>query len=61
MPPDYIVGHWTDELWQLMVGKMIERHEAQAEKIKHPNRKRVSEQELFLAAGPSIKVVKRGD
>jgi len=44
-----------------MVGKMIERHEAQAEKIKHPNRKRVSEQELFLAAGPSIKVVKRGD
>lgn len=27
VPPDYIVDHWTDELFDLMVGKLIARRE----------------------------------
>jgi len=64
--PEYILDNWTDELFDLMVVKMIERKEAQVrssgENSGKPADGSVSAEALSVASGGMIKVVnKSGD
>ncbi|MDV2988575.1 MAG: hypothetical protein P3T54_00215 [Dehalogenimonas sp.] len=60
--PDYIVRNWTDELLDLMVRKLVERKEREAEMYRNKGGgsgdNLVSEEELFSQFGDSLKVVK---
>lgn len=60
--PDYIVNHWTDELLDLMIEKLAERKEREAQAVQShgdPGGHKVSASELFADAGPGlIKIIK---
>ena len=58
LPPDYILGNWTDEMLELMVEKLVERKKRETEAISgRPSGRVVSDDQFFREAG--IKVVKR--
>lgn len=59
--PDYIVSNWTDELFNLMVEKLIERKKRERLGSSTPlrNQGMVSDKELFARAGHLIKVEKK--
>ena len=57
MPPDYILGNWTDEMLELMIEKLVERKKREAEAISGRQKHKVPDDQLFREAG--IKVVKR--
>ncbi len=64
LPPDYIVNNWTDELLDLMLGKLVERkaREVQARQpasLGDPGGHKVPDSVLFARAGNLIKVVKQ--
>jgi len=59
--PDYIVNNWTDELFDLMVEKLIARHERESRALGRPGPTKVSDKELFSRASNLIKEVKSGD
>jgi len=63
--PEYILANWTDELFDLMVAKMIERKEAQVRLSgadgEEPVDDTVSADALSVASGGLIKVVNSGD
>ena len=60
--PDYILDHWTDELFNLMVGKLSERKEREVDAIKgrSSSAPKVSDKFLFKQASNMIEV-KRGN
>ena len=59
--PDYILDHWTDELFNLMVEKLAERKEREANAIKgRSSSPKVSDEFLFKQASNMIEV-KRGN
>ena len=51
--PDYIINNWTDELFNLMVDKLVERKERENRDL--GGKRKVSENELFSKAGHLIK------
>lgn len=55
LAPDYIIDNWTDELFDLMVEKLIERKKKQ---VGSSEIDKVSDKELFASAGNLIKVVR---
>ena len=55
LPPDYIVTHWTDELFDLMLEKLTER-----KKGKPPTDNTVSVETLAAQSRGMIEVVKKG-
>ena len=57
LSPDYIVNNWTDELFALMVDKLVER-KAGRESREPPGTQKVSPEELFRVMGKNVKVVK---
>jgi len=61
LPPDYIVNNWTDELFDLMTEKLVERKTRETSRpSEHTSgRNMVSDRSLFLKAGHLIKVEKR--
>jgi len=62
LPPDYIVNNWTDELLDLMVGKLIERKQRETEAMESqsqtPKDHLVPIETLSAMSGGLIKVVK---
>ena len=63
MTPDYIVTHWTHELLDLMVTKMVDRKRRERDANQRSNNKsgevsEVSDTELFKRMGKLVKVVK---
>lgn len=60
--PDYIVNNWTDELLDLMLGKLAERRkrEVQAMRPGDSGGHKVPDNILFAHAKNLIKVVKKG-
>jgi len=56
LPPDYIVDHWTNELLELMITKMVERRRALTGRkpVTKPGDRRVSEDVLFMNASKFI-------
>jgi len=46
--PDYITNNWTDELFDLMVEKLIERKNRETSAIKNPE-KPVESEQMFKA------------
>ncbi len=60
--PDYIINNWTDELFNLMVEKLVERkgREVDAIKSRSSGETRVPDKALFQKASNMIEV-KRGD
>jgi hypothetical protein len=59
LSPDYIVNHWTHELFDMMVDKLVERKQRESQGVKQPGQ--VKDKELFNRMGKLVKVVKRGD
>lgn len=59
LPPNYIVNNWTDELLDLMVGKLVERKKRLVPGDSGGHK--VSDSTLFARAGNFIKVIKHGD
>jgi len=59
--PDYIVTHWTDELFDLMIEKLKERRDRETNKIREVTSRKtlVSDSALFARAKNMIKVVKK--
>ena len=58
LPPDYIMSHWTEELFVLMIDKLVERKKREAA-IMQGHSSQMSDAEFFKMAG--IKVVNRGN
>ena len=61
--PDYIVNNWTDELFELMVLKMVERKNKETEAMNKASGKQVtSDSSSLRQMGSMVKVVdNRGD
>ena len=60
--PDYIVNNWTDELFDLMVEKLVERKERESnamQKNQTPKGQSVSVETLAAKSRGMIKVVKK--
>lgn len=59
--PDYIENNWTDELFNLMMEKLVERKQRHLKEISKTsgNVGKVPEVELFRRAGKLIKVDKK--
>ena len=57
--PDYIADNWTDELFGLMVNKLVERKTKELDSYKKGSSREelVDEQTLFDAMGDSLKVI----
>ena len=56
--PDYIVSHWTDELFELMVVKMAERINREAEAKDRASGKRVTSDDSGLKyMGSMVEVI----
>lgn len=66
MTPDYIVNNWTDELLDLMTGKLVERKQRESQAMRPTSLSgdvgghRVSVEQLAAVSGGMIKVVKKG-
>ena len=61
LPPDYIVANWTDEMLELMIGKLVQRKKREADVISGKSSGRVvSDDQLFSEIGVKPKV-KHGD
>ena len=60
-PPDYIVNNWTDELFSLMVEKLVERKNRESSAIKEsqPKDRSVSAETLAATSRGMIKMVKK--
>ena len=61
-PPDYIVNNWTDELFNLMVEKLVERKKREhlpLDKGNPPADRSVSIETLSAMSGGMVKVVKK--
>ena len=53
--PVYISEHWTQELFDLMVTKLVERRAREKEAIENPEEnKKISDTELFARMGLRI-------
>jgi hypothetical protein len=68
LPPDYVTEHWTDELLQLMLDKLLERKRRESEAIEEarsrhsPGKEQeISDSALFALMGDNVEVVKDGD
>ena len=63
LTPDYIFDNWTEEVFSLMVEKLVARKARESGEKKHSGDVKVSEKTLFAQAGKNIKVVekKHGD
>jgi hypothetical protein len=64
LTPDYILANWTDELFNLMVDKLVDRKERETAAMRgtsreHSTDNKVSDLSLFAQAGNLIKVVKK--
>lgn len=67
LPPDYIADNWTDEMLQLMLGKLVERKERLNEALSRVSQgldtegsdRVVSDAALFNMLG--LKVERHGD
>jgi len=62
LPPGYIMDNWTDELFDLMVEKLIERKQREASAMQPStvtSGHRVSDSMLFAGAKNLIRVVKK--
>jgi len=60
VPPDYIANHWTDELLDLMVEKLIARKGRYADRqATSPPATRVTDKEHITMLGKKIKVVNK--
>jgi len=63
LPPDYIINNWTDELLNLMMWKMVERKEREAQTMKGSSgaghEPQVSDEVFFARAKNLIKVVRK--
>ncbi len=57
--PDYIVNNWTDELFDLMVEKLVERKDRETSATKSPEKPVESEEMFFAKASNMIKVEKK--
>ena len=57
--PDYIVNNWTDELFNLMVDKYVERRQQETQATPETGEQKVSDKMLFAQASNLIKVVKK--
>lgn len=60
--PDYIINNWTDELFDLMVEKLVERKERESNAIKKnqtPKGNFVSPETLAARSRGMIEVVKK--
>ena len=57
--PDYIINNWTDELFDLMVEKLVERKDREAVRSTIPDKPVESEEMFFARASNMIKVVKK--
>ena len=57
--PDYIVNNWTDELFDLMIEKLVERKEREKQPPPPKSTGVVSNNEFFSRARNLIKVVKK--
>jgi len=64
LDPVYISEHWTDEMFGVMVEKLVERKQRINEAMSgkgHSGDRVVSDKALFQQLGNKLKVVKRGD
>ncbi len=64
LSPDYIINNWTDELFDLMVEKLVDRKKKESgvnsDTKKHqPTQAKVSDKALFHSMGKMVKVVKQ--
>ena len=57
--PDYIVTHWTDELFDLMIKKRKERYDREKVREVTSGQRMVPEEVLFAQGKNMIKVVKK--
>ena len=64
--PDYIVNNWTDEFFDLMVEKLVERKRRESDAIKGTSspdnlrgKETISDTALFSRMGNNVKVVKK--
>jgi len=61
LPPDYIMSHWTEELFVLMVDKLILRKRKESEAISgHSSGRTIPDDQFFKEAGIKVKKVKHG-
>jgi hypothetical protein len=58
LTPEYILANWTDEELDLMVEKLVERKEREADAMsgRHPSARVVSDEQFFREAGITRKV-----
>lgn len=59
LPPDYIINNWTDEMLNLMIGKLTERKEREMAAMGIKSENTMPDEQFFRQAG--IKVVKHGN
>ncbi len=57
--PDYIVSNWTDELFGLMVDKLVERKAKELKATQPQGKQYDSFESLVARSGNLIKVVKK--
>ena len=57
--PDYIVNNWTDERFDLMVEKLVERKGRETSKVESPEKPVESDEMFYARASNMIKVVKK--
>ena len=59
--PDYIINHWTDELFDLMVEKLVERKNRETDTVSktQPLDRSVSPETLAAMSRGMIKVEKK--
>ena len=54
------MNHWTHELLDLMVGKLVDRKQRLHRPVEAREEPKVSDAQLFARMGKRVKVVKRG-
>ena len=52
--PDYIVEHWTEELFVLMVDSLASRKERESEAVKGSRNRTVPVSEMFRMIGAKV-------
>jgi len=54
LPPDYIMSHWTEELFVLMIDKLIERKKKEVAAMGGHSGRVVSDEQFFREAGIKV-------
>lgn len=58
LTPEYIFDNWTEEVFTLMVDKLVERKARERDSVKKKPAVNASDEMLFAKMGSNVKVVK---